>query len=118
MSKQQHETTTTALSKQVQSLLFKKADQFKDDIVWCPVSLEEKRDMLETTGQWDLDFLCIRGGLGNILNDPDVARMLGGSSGIIYSKVFTQPMRCCNSRKMLIFCKIGDYFLGQSLPPA
>lgn len=64
---------------------------------------------------WDIDFVAVTGEMKSLLNDPQVAQLIGNCSGKILTCCSLQNVRTDTFGRMLMFSKLGDWMLGTSV---
>jgi hypothetical protein len=74
----------------------------------------EEKSLMIASCTWDVDFVSIYGDSDQILDDTELAELLGNSSGKILSLCCLQNVRTEAFGRMLMFAKAGDWTVGTS----
>lgn len=100
------------IDSQLEKILFHSNVAYLDPSMLSEVEEEEKCSSIAACC-WDVDFVSISGELGQVLGDPDVAELLGNSSGKALTICCSQNVRTNTFGRMLMFAKAGDWMIGK-----
>jgi hypothetical protein len=95
-------------------LLLPSTSNFAEFVSWAHVENKEFEEAINNA-EVDLDFISIRGECIKLLKNADLQLFLGSDQAKIFKKTCTRNVRCCDSKRMYAFAKIGPYFLGEMI---
>lgn len=81
---------------------------------WVSIDSREKNLCVESAA-FDIDFVAVVGPFESLFTDEDLVELTGNASGKICQLASTHIVRTKSFGRMLLYCKLGDWLVGEPL---